>query len=156
MGCEVFECCKGWLNGNPFPADLNRTNVVLIPKKIKATSMRDFRPIVICNLIYKIMAKVHANRLKIILLELISDKQSAFVLDRSITDNVVVAFDVIHHMSNKTRGQEGIIALKLDVIKAYVRVDRGYLKHCMKRMGFCKKKWIEWIMRCVTTISYDF
>lgn len=52
MGNEVFECCKGWLRGNPFPADLNSTNVVLILKKDNAASMKDFRPITLCNVLY--------------------------------------------------------------------------------------------------------
>lgn len=155
MGREVFDCCKGWLQGHPFPADLNSTNVVLIPNKNNVASMKDFRPIALCNVLYKIMAKVLANRLKDILPGLISEKQSAFVPGRNISDNVLVAFEVIHHMKNKSRGTEGEIALKLDISKAYDRVDWSYLKQRMHVMGFCRQ-WINWIMRCVTTVSYDF
>lgn len=73
---------------------------------------------------------------------------------RSITDNVVVAFEIIHHMRGNKRGQEGEVALKLDISKAYDRVNWVYLKHRMQALGFCSK-WINWIMRCVTTVSYD-
>ncbi|XP_074328485.1 uncharacterized protein LOC141666397 [Apium graveolens] len=155
MGNEVYICCKDWLEGNPFPASLNNTNVVLIPKKGDAASMKDYRPIALCNVLYKIMAKVLANRLKVVLPALISENQSAFVPDRNITDNVVVAFEVIHHMRNKTGGQEGEIALKLDVSKAYDRVNWKYLQSRMVSLGFCKQ-WIDWVMRCVTMVSYDF
>ena len=120
---EVFKCCKGWLDGDPFSADLNNTNVVLIPKKEGASCMKDFWPIILCNVLYKIMAKVLSNRLKVILSGLISKNQSAFVPNRSITYNVVVAFEIIHHMRRKTGGQVGEIALKLDISKAYDRVD---------------------------------
>lgn len=123
MGKEVFEYCKGWLNGNPFSADLNITNAVLIPKKDGASCMKDFRPITLCNVLYKIMAKVLSNRLKVILSSIILENQSAFVPKRSITNNVVVAFEIIHHMRRKTGSQEGEVALKLDISKAYDMVD---------------------------------
>lgn len=64
VGNEVFECCKGWLAGEAFPVDLNHTNVVLIPKKENICSLKDLWPIALCNVLYKILAKVLANRLK--------------------------------------------------------------------------------------------
>ena len=101
LGKEVFECCMEWLNSCSFPANLNDTNVVLIPKKENARCMKDLRPIALCNILYKILAKVLENRLKKILPTLISENQSAFVPGRNITDNVLVAFEIIHHMNRK-------------------------------------------------------
>lgn len=57
-------------------------------------------------------------------------------------------------MKQKKRGAEGEVALKIDVSKAYDRVDWGFLKNQMQRMGFLKK-WIDWVMLCVTTVSYS-
>lgn len=88
------------------------------------------------------MAKVLANRLKNILPGLISEQQSAFVPGRCITDNVVVAFEVIHHMRGQRRGQEDEVALKLDINKTYDRVNWEYLKQRMQALGFCSK-WIN-------------
>lgn len=105
------------MDDNSFPADLNNTNVVLIPKKDNAYDMKDLRPITLCNVLYKILAKVMTNRLKSILPGFISESLSAFVPGRSITNNVLVAFEVILHM--KQKGYEGEVALKLDVSKAY-------------------------------------
>lgn len=113
LGSEVFSCCKEWLEKGCFPANLNDTNVVLIPKKENACDLRDLRPIALCNVLYKIMAKVLANRLKGILPSLISEQQSAFVPGRSIADNVLVAFEIIHHMQRKRSGDTGEVALKL-------------------------------------------
>lgn len=75
LGKEVFDCCKNWLQGASFPADLNNTNVVLIPKKDNACCLKDLRPIALCNVLYKIVTKVLANRLKSVLPGLISEKQ---------------------------------------------------------------------------------
>ena len=87
--------------------------------------MRDLRPISLCNLLYKIVAKVLANRLKSILPHLISDTQLAFVLDISIMVNVMVAFELLHSMKKKKKkkGKVGAVALKLDISKAYGRVS---------------------------------
>lgn len=155
LGHEVFACCKQWLDNCSFPASLNDTNVVLIPKKENAKCLKDLRPIALCNVLYKILAKVLANSLQLVLPSLISENQSAFVPGRSITDNMLVAFEVIHHMQRKNSVGEGEVALKLDISKAYDRVDWDFLKARMKGMGF-EKKWIDWIMLCVRTVSYEF
>lgn len=113
-----------------------------------------FRPIALCNILYKILAKFLSNRLKTIPPGIISENQSSFIPGRNITNNVHVAFEVIHHMRRKTGGHVGEIALKLDISKAYDKVDWDYLKHRMLSMGFYKK-WINWVMRCVTSVSYE-
>lgn len=105
MGYEIFQSCKSWLNECAFPAGLN---VVLIPKKDNAESMKDLRPIALCNVLYKILAKVLANRLKVILPGIITENQSAFVPGRSITDNVLVAFEVLHTMKRNNSGNNGM------------------------------------------------
>lgn len=58
-------------------------------------------------------------------------------------------------MKRKNRGNEGEVALKLDISKAYDRVSWAYLSQRMRAMGFCSK-WIDWIMRCVKTVAYTF
>lgn len=133
---------------------MNDTTLILIPKKDNADRMTDLRPIALCNVLYKILAKVLANRLKIILPGVISENQSAFVPGRNISDNVLVAFEILHFMKKKNRGHEGEVALKLDISKAYDRVDCDYLKMRMRMMGF-SSVWINWIMLCVTTVSYS-
>lgn len=101
FGKEVFLSCRKWLQDVAFPASLNDTTVVLIHKKDDADSMKDLRPIALCNVLYKIIAKVLSNRLRELLPGIIAENQSAFVPNKSITDNVLVAFEMLHYMKQK-------------------------------------------------------
>lgn len=76
LGYEVFLCCKGWLEEYIFPANLYDTNLVLIPKKDVVETPKDLRPISLCNVLYKIIAKVLTNRLKKILSMVVFEEQS--------------------------------------------------------------------------------
>lgn len=98
-------------------------NFVLIPKCDMPTFMKDLRPMALCNMVYKILSKVLANPLKTILSKLVSQEQSTFVLYRAITDNVLISFEAIHYMKMKTMGKQGETALKIDISKAYERVN---------------------------------
>ena len=108
------------------------------------------RPISLRNVIYKIISKVLTNMLKLILPQLISPTQSAFVPGRLITDNVLVAYETLHAMHNRKKGKKGALALKLNVSKAYDRVEWGFLKGMMIKLGFLEV-WVDRVMSCVST-----
>lgn len=103
------------------PRSLNETYICLIPKVKCPQKITEFYPISLCNVIYKIVSKVLANRLKKILPEVIGE-ESAFVPRRQITDNVLVAFVVMHRINQKRKGKEGWMAVKFDISKAYDKV----------------------------------
>jgi len=90
----------------------------------------------LCNVIYKLVAKVLANRLKKILHKCISENQFAFVRERSILVNAMIAIEVVHHMKVSKKVREKNVALKLDINKAYDGIDWFYLKEAMIQMGF--------------------
>ena len=90
IGEDVIKNVLNILNFNALITELNKTNIALIPKINNLTKISEFRLISLCNVSYKIMSKVLANRLKPLLSTIIFESQSAFVLGRLITDNVLV------------------------------------------------------------------
>ncbi|KAK3225711.1 hypothetical protein Dsin_005573 [Dipteronia sinensis] len=123
VGVEISKVCLQVLNGGTSITEFNHTNVILIPKIQNPTSLKDFRPISLCIVIYKTMTKVLANRLKSCITSIISPSQSAFVPGRQIFDNVVASFEILHSISRMKSGKRGLMALKLDISKAYDRVE---------------------------------
>ena len=99
-------------------------------------------------------AKILANRLKKILPAIISDTQSAFVNGRLITNNILVAFETMHHINQRKKGKKGEMALKLDMSKAYNRVELVCLDKIMEKLGF-HRRWRNLMMQCVSTVTYS-
>ena len=83
----------------------------------------------------------------------ISETQSAFIADRLIMDNIIIAFELLHHMKTGCLGKKGFMALKLDMSKAYDRVEWVFFKNILLRLGF-QHSWVDLIMECVSTVSY--
>ena len=153
LGPSVTRAVLNFLNGGGALDGLNNTTIVLIPKVKNPQDIRQFRPISLCNVIYKLCSKVIANRMKGFLDEIISEEQSAFVPGRLITDNVLVAYECTHYLKRK-KGKTGACAIKLDMAKAYNRVEWDYLEGIMLKLGFAEA-FVDRIMRCVTSVSFS-
>ena len=152
IGEVVTKTILDFLNNGIYPPKFNETHIVLISKIKEPKGVMDYRPISLCNVVFRITSKVIANRLKKILPYIISDTQSAFVQGRLITDNILVAFESMHHIHQKKGGKKGEMALKLDMSKAYDRVEWDCLEKIMAKLGF-DEKWRNLIMRCVSSVS---
>ena len=90
--------------------------------------------------------------MKSILSKIIREIQNTFVLRRVIFDNIIVAHEMIHTMYTRKKGKNGFLAAKLDMSKAYDRIEWLYLEGVMRTLGF-SNKWIELVMDCVKSMS---
>jgi hypothetical protein len=153
-GEEVTSAVMRVLTGNDSPECINKTYIVLIPKVKDTKQLGQFLPLSLCNVIYKIASKVVANRMKVILPQIISEEQSAFVPGRLITDNIITAYECLHFMKRTKAKKHRFCALKLDMRKAYDRVEWSYLEAIMLKLGF-SSRWVALVMRLVSTVSFS-
>ena len=154
IGMDITQAVLSCLNSGSLLKSINHTFITLILKVKNPERVYEFRPISLCNVIYKIISKVLANRLKPIINDIISKSQSAFIVDRLITDNVLIAFESLHHMKTNCTRRTGFMALKLDISKAYDRVEWCFLENFLLKMGF-QESWVAMIMECITTVTYS-
>ena len=150
VSCAVIDC----LNSRKILSTINLTHITLIPKRKNPEYMAHFRPISLCNVIFKIVSKVLANKLKKILGMIISECQSALLPERVITDNILISFETLHYMKTKRWGTSTQMTFKLDMSKAYDRVEWDYLKALMLKMGL-HPQWVNLVMAGISSISYS-
>jgi hypothetical protein len=147
MRSELF------FSGEDVPKGLCDTVIVLIAKKLNPERLTNFQPISLCNVLYKIASKVLTNWLKGVLPSIIAEEQSAFIPRILITDNVLIAYECMHTI-RRQQAKRHVFALKIDMMKAYDRVEWRYLEGVLQKMRF-KQGWINSVMRCVTSARYS-
>lgn len=113
---------------------------------------------ILCYFGYKIISKVLTNRLKTYLAELITPYQSAFVAGKRIQYNILITHKMFHFLKKRRRGsgipRQTEFALKIDMQKAYDRVEWNFLLEILERRRFCEQ-WIGWIKACNSTVTYQ-
>ncbi|KAK9997319.1 hypothetical protein SO802_022005 [Lithocarpus litseifolius] len=151
VGRSVSEEIKKTFSDRKIPLELNQTHIALIPKTKGPKSIGNFRPISLCNSVYKIITKILVARIRPFLDKLISPYQAAFVLGRKGMDNVIIAHELIHTISRK-KGNVGYMVIKIDLEKAYGRLERSFIKDVLVAANF-PPNLIQLIMSCVSTVS---
>ncbi|GLT58567.1 hypothetical protein SLA2020_314490 [Shorea laevis] len=135
------------------PADWNECLITLIPKIKAPETVQQFRPIALCNTSYKIVSKILVNRIKPVLDTMISPCQASFIPGRKGIDNVLILQELVHSFS-KRKGRVGDMVVKLDLEKAYDRLEWSFIREALTYFKF-PPKFISLVMSCVssTTIS---
>ena len=128
---------------------LNSTFLTLIPKREGANKLEFFRPIALCNVVYKVITKLIAKRIKKWLPIIILEEQGGLFAGRQILDGVVIATKAIHSMATS---KERSMFVKLDMAKAYNRGKWSFLRNILLTFGF-SSKWVSWTMSCVNFAS---
>jgi hypothetical protein len=134
---DICNAARAFLSGDDVPEGLWNTMIVLIPKKLNLERLTNFWPISLCNVLYKIASKVLANRLKGVLPSITAEEQSAFVPRRLITDNVMIAYECMHTI-RRQQAKSPVFALRINMMKAYDRVEWRYLEGSYKKWGLSR------------------
>ncbi|XP_042973154.1 uncharacterized protein LOC122304957 [Carya illinoinensis] len=154
VGKEVCHAVLSFLKSPSNIATINDTFLVLIPKSSNPKSVSEYRPISLCNVIYKIITKMLTNRLKPIMSFLISPNQCAFVPRRQISDNILAAYETLHTMTTQLSRHQGFMVLKLDMSKAYDRVEWMFIQAVLLKLGF-NAQWVALIMAFISSSSFS-
>jgi hypothetical protein len=129
---------------------VNSTFLTLIPKENHPANFGDYRPIALCNLCYKLITKIIANRIKPILSRTLSAEQLGFLKGCQILDDVGAAQECLHNIKQKNTPA---LILKLDLKKSFDCLDWNFLRLILIQFGFSHNL-IKWIMGCITSANF--
>jgi len=130
---------------------MNATFIALIPKEAHHSTPYKFRPIALCNIIYKIVSKVIASRLKLLLPLIISPEQSGYVEGRQIMDGIILTHEIIHSLKHIKKSS---MLLKIDLSKAFDSLSWQYIKEVLLAFGFAPP-WVRWIMNFISSSFFS-
>uniref|UniRef100_A0A803PQY8 Reverse transcriptase domain-containing protein n=1 Tax=Cannabis sativa TaxID=3483 RepID=A0A803PQY8_CANSA len=153
IGPEITSCIQTIFRSGSLPPLLNHTFICLIPKCENPDSVDKFQPIALCNFVYKVVTRIIAHRLRPLLDRLVSPLQSAFVPGRWIAESSLLTQELVHTIKSK-KGKGGLMAIKIDMNKAYDRLEWKFIEKVLQVFGF-HSHFITLIMKCITTISYS-
>ncbi len=151
VSSDVFVFVKGVMDYGKSIREANKTLLVLIPKVNNPETLHNFRPSCLCNVSYKLVTKVIANRLKPLMPELICPNQASFVPGRHIQYNNIIAQEVVHTM-HPMKGRRGFMIVKVDLEKAYDRLRWDFFEDTLRTLGL-PPKLKDTIMDCITSVS---
>lgn len=148
---DLCNTVQNWYRLGAIPEHLCQALICLIPKQPSPETIKQYRPISLCNSLYKLVTKIMVNRLKPLIPEWISPNQNSFIKGRGADINLVVASEILHSM-HKKKGRWGWFVLKIDLEKAYDRVEWNFVRSCLISCNLDPLS-IKLIMNCVSQAS---
>ena len=142
---------KEFFEQKKFVRSLNATFLAMIPEKGNVEDIKDYKPISLLGGLYKILAKVLANRLRRVIDKVVSPSQNAFVKGRQILDAALIVNEAVDSMLRRT--DSGLVC-KLDIEKAYDHLNWEFVVEVIRRKGF-GQRWLTWISWCKSTASFS-
>ena len=131
LGASIVQVIQDVFTERMIPPSWGLTNLVLIPKIAHPELITQFRPISLCNTLYKLVSRIIVQRLKPYMAEVINPCQAGFVPGRRTSDNIIIVQEVIRTLISR-RGPTGYVALKLDLEKAYDRLEWHYIQDTLE------------------------
>ena len=153
VGNDIINAVTSFFIRGSMPKEVNASLIVLIPKISNPSSIKHFKPISLCNVVYKIISKLLVDKIRPLLDKMISPTQSTFIPNRWIAENHIIVQEVLH--SFKTRKTKpGLMAIKLDLQKAYDRVNWKFPESVLLHFEF-NETFTGWIIACVSSMSFE-
>lgn len=155
LGDDICRDVRKFFETGKMDKQINETHICLLPKVSGPKYPSEFRSIALCNVRYKIIAKILTRQLQCILDDIISQQQSAFVPGRAIQNNILITHETLHYLKISEATKRCSMVVKTDMSKAYDRIEWAFLEKVLHTVGFdlvC----LNWVMECVTTVSYSY
>ena len=152
IGDDVAALVSSFFHSGVMPQHINDTHIVLIPKKLVALVPADYRPISLCNVVYKLISKSLANRLKPHLPDYINPSQQAFIEGRRISNNIIIAQEITHSFA-LTSWKHYAFMLKIDLAKAFDRLEWNFIVAALSRKGL-HGHFINLIYACISSPTF--
>ena len=149
---DVYKAVLEVFRTNTMLPQFNCTSITLVPKVPNPSKVKDFRPIACCTVIYKLVAKILTTRMQSVIGDVVNEAQSGFIPGRQISDNILLATELIKGYTRTHISPRCLI--KVDLKKAYDSIEWSYLKSVMVELGFpvC---FVRWVFTCISTVSYS-
>ena len=151
VGPSIKTAVKTIFSTGIMPPNLNQTLIALVPKQQGPETLNHYKPISLCNTVYKIITKLLVLRIKAYLPTLVSPFQTAFVSGRRGSDNLIIAQELVYTLSKK-RGKQGFMIMKLDLKKAFDRMEWSFVRRVLIHFGF-PPTIIKLILSCISSTS---